>query len=78
MLVIDRDILRAIYILHLPQEILLHDFFTADAQDVSRNKWAIHKRFTCLDSITLVHPEVLAVGNQVRNLHAGFIPHDDG
>ena len=65
MLVIYGHILRPINCLHLPQQVLMHLFFTLDLQDIPGNNRAIDEWITRLDLISGVNPEVLSRGNNV-------------
>ena len=76
-LVVDAHVLRTVDVLHLAQEVLLHFFFAADAQDVLRDERAFGERLARADAGAAVDAQVPAARHEVLALHAAVGADDD-
>ena len=76
-LVVDFHALAAIDVLDFADQILLHRFFAADPQNIVRHQRAIDQRLAGPNEVAGVHPQVLAVRNQMLALDAAFAADDD-
>ena len=64
-LVVDVDALAAVNALHLADEVVLHRFNAADAEDVVGHERAVHERVAFFDVVTGMDAKVLAMGHEV-------------
>ncbi len=64
-LIVDDHRLAAVDVLDFAQQILLGSFFATNPEDVVRIKRTVHQRLASFNLVTLVNPEVLALGHSV-------------
>ena len=76
MLVVDRDALQAVDVLHFIHEILLQFLRAQHIQDIVRIGRPIHQRFAGPDPIPLVNVHVFALGNEILLHIAHLVVHD--
>ena len=77
MLVIDRDPLQPIDLLHFVHKVLLKFLGSLDVQNVMRIRRPIHQRLTGLDPIALLHVQMLAFGDEIFLRVTHVITHND-